>query len=125
MKKIRTGDSDGPIAKCEPFKTYGALSGEWEAVPYEHGALPEPYLTQFRASFGGDHVYVVRSYDTPIAWCKEGEWTIPDVQYSSTTTNHQQAAYSGSGVTRPWNKLDYKDSERIRVPMSSPRLGWY
>jgi hypothetical protein len=35
-------------------------------------------------------VYLIRSYNTPIAWLDaRGEWTIPDVKYSVTTSRHQ------------------------------------
>ena len=35
-------------------------------------------------------VYIVRSYSTPIAWCDaNGEWHIPRVSYTPTTTRHQ------------------------------------
>lgn len=33
--------------------------------------------------------YVVKSYETPIAWYHNDMWTVPDVKYSATTTNHQ------------------------------------
>jgi hypothetical protein len=34
-------------------------------------------------------VFVVYSYQTPIAWYANGEWTIPDVSYSQTTARQQ------------------------------------
>lgn len=36
--------------------------------------------------------YVVYSYGTPIAWHNESEgWTVPNVKYSQSTTQHQKA----------------------------------
>ena len=36
---------------------------------------------------GGD-LYTIVSYRTPIAWHFEGEWYVPDVKYSATTSKH-------------------------------------
>lgn len=61
---------------------------------YEFGALPD----QWRAQLATAQPYrVLYSYDTPIAWwspnTEENDgWTVPDVFYSRTTTNHQNVA---------------------------------
>lgn len=48
------------------------------------GMLPSDYLDQLQGV-----EYIVYSYGTPIAWFKKGEWTIPALKYSSTTSKHQ------------------------------------
>lgn len=49
------------------------------------GRVPDEYsLDIFNAR------YVIYSYGTPIAWRdRRGEWTVPDVRYSVTTSKHQ------------------------------------
>lgn len=48
------------------------------------GRLPEKWAEEF-----GTPEYIVYSYATPIAWYGNGEWTIPDTRYSTTTSRHQ------------------------------------
>lgn len=68
------------------------------------GELPEPYRTEFRNS-GAD--YVIRSYDTPIAWRRpDGTWRIPPVTYSVTTSNHQRGVeYALTGADRSGERI--------------------
>jgi hypothetical protein len=80
---------------------YSGWFNSWSDVP--KGKLPLEYHNpSFRE---GLPVYVVLSYETPIAWtfrvheatiawtfsvdAQHGAWTIPDIRYSQTTTNHQ------------------------------------
>jgi hypothetical protein len=51
-----------------------------------YGRLPVEY--QDSAAYA---VYAVMSYDTPIAWidARTGQWVMPQVHYSLTTTKHQ------------------------------------
>lgn len=53
-----------------------------------YGDLPEPYKSLLSE---GSPDYVVYSYGTPIAWHDSAtdRWTVPDVNYSLTTTGHQ------------------------------------
>ncbi len=62
------------------------------------GRLPENWRAVLRLDNERDALYVVYSYGTPIAWRaivndrdapEHDKWTIPDVKYSATTTNHQ------------------------------------
>jgi hypothetical protein len=46
--------------------------------------LPADYLDELKGV-----EYIVYSYGTPIAWFKNGEWTIPALKYSVTTSKHQ------------------------------------
>ena len=48
------------------------------------GMLPADYLDELKGV-----EYIVYSYGTPIAWFKNGEWTIPALKYSVTTSKHQ------------------------------------
>lgn len=34
-------------------------------------------------------IYVIFSFDTPIAWQNGNQWVIPDVRYSQRTSHHQ------------------------------------
>lgn len=39
--------------------------------------------------------FVIYSYQTPIAWkTVDGEWVVPNVRYSRTTTRHQSYLYA-------------------------------
>lgn len=88
------------ITNRRPFMAgTGNLRGEETAVPTV-GALPSPHGVTLAQS---DVDYVVYSYATPIAWhtCG-GTWWVPDVNYSLTTTNHQntvRAALKYGGVS--------------------------
>lgn len=63
----------------------GAWYPSWAAVP--RGQFDGTYDTG-RVSVG--MVYVVFSYQTPIAMFSPiSGWTMPNVRYSVTTTNHQ------------------------------------
>jgi hypothetical protein len=48
------------------------------------GRLSADYLNDLRGA-----EYVVYSYGTPIAWFKNGDWNIPAIKYSVTTSKHQ------------------------------------
>lgn len=83
----------------EPFNA-GAMTGRvvndgsWiEAT----GDLPEPYKSLL---FYGRPDYIVLSYTTPIAWHDSvtDRWTIPDVNYSLTTTQHQSTVSMAIGT---------------------------
>ena len=67
--------------------------GDWVS----QGQLPEGWYADLKTVTR--HVYVVYSYQTPIAWTPcavpDGEtsrrWIVPPVTYSASTTNHQNA----------------------------------
>lgn len=53
------------------------------------GKLPDEWAILFRAE---KPTYIVISYLTPIAWWSPTlGWSVPDVEYSKTTTKHQNA----------------------------------
>jgi hypothetical protein len=72
-----------------------ALSGRYvDAGEASLGSLPDPERALFReaerkADALGRRLYVVFSYQTPIAWVMGDEVTIPSVRYSLTTSRHQ------------------------------------
>lgn len=103
------------IRNRRPFHAH-ALTGS--TCTDSLGSLPEPIRADFLAAErAGRVLYVVRSYDTPIAWHLDGgEWVLPFVQYSPTTTKHQTATRSallGERVT------EYP-AKRIRAGVRSP-----
>lgn len=54
-------------------------------VQWRWGRLPIEYRDSVKTAD-----YVVYSFSTPIAWhTPDGEWHVPDVKYSQTTTKHQ------------------------------------
>ena len=58
-----------------------------------------------------DASYVVFSYRTPIAWFKSGEWFIPPVRYSVTTSKHQ----SMLGIFRNFRHNWAEDAPRVSI----------
>lgn len=86
------------IATLTPFTTHGALSARMADV-LSFGRLPDEHINDIvndrdAAVSLGHRLYVVYSYDTPIAWYMptERRWTIPLRKYSPTTSNHQAQA---------------------------------
>jgi hypothetical protein len=90
-KRTTVNYADTYIQALEPFHTgnpRGGLWGDDSSTVMHLGKLPEPYRSQIYGSPG--LVYVVYSYQTPIAWVtSDGKTHIPDVKYSVTTTKHQ------------------------------------
>lgn len=87
------------------FETFGAMRASTGADVHRDGLrswdsrLPENYRQEFNAAaHAGRVVYVVWSYNTPIAWVLDdvttGEVVIPPVKYSVTTSKHQGALYA-------------------------------
>lgn len=69
----------------------GNLSGKYWYMD-NMGQLPEQYQIELKQATQDNQVYVVFSFQTPIAWCISNEtdkWVIPDVTYSVTTSAHQ------------------------------------
>lgn len=91
MPKISTRDAHKiakAIANGEDFETHGALSGRsGRFTAWSAGRLPSQYVDGFLASD-----YALFSYATPIAYRTNGEWVVPEVRYSVTTSRHQSTA---------------------------------
>lgn len=78
------------IDKREPFKQ-ASMSGRFlTEVKEEHGQLSDVWVPELNHAITYRlPVYVIYSYETPIAWHAAGSWTIPAEHYSHTTTTHQ------------------------------------
>ncbi len=81
------------VADRVAFNCNGTLTG---AAPRELGfpsvgKLPVAFRDSFRADITSPDAFVVYSYQTPIAWFANGEWKLPMVKYSVTTTRHLSA----------------------------------
>lgn len=77
----------GVLEAREEFDTKGSLRGG--PTTYSTGYLPSRFAHEYNERRG--HIdYTVLSYATPIAWHDdEFGWTVPDVQYSTTTSKSQ------------------------------------
>lgn len=80
LKDILVGTPEDFNSLSDSLKGYADTSPMW-------GKLPEEWITRMR----NDKVtYVIYSYNTPIAWKNaKGEWVVPNVRYSVTTSKHQ------------------------------------
>jgi hypothetical protein len=90
-------DAGDKIKELEPFRLRSGetLSGG-PAVVGVYGELPERYHEDH-----DEAVYVVSSYETPIAWVRaDGTKVIPDVGYSDTTGQHQYTVKHAWGMSR-------------------------
>jgi hypothetical protein len=127
--KLTTRDSFADFAAVmkarKPFRTSGALFGGPCSPNYRPGVgiLPEEWQERLRATSVD---YVVYSYATPIAWhdAYTGEWIVPDVKYSTTTSKHQGKIRSAVNSMR--NSFDEEDglhrdgSHRTRAAWTEP-----
>ena len=90
------------IATLTDFRAPATLSGTWEDGPLYMGRLSSEGQEQMREDTrGASRVYVVRSYETPIAWYVEGRgWSQAAEKFSVSTTNHQSIVASAIAETR-------------------------
>lgn len=72
--------------RSEPFANSTKSFTGYPGRPTDFGRLPMEWHDK-AASPTID--YTIYSYATPIAWRDNGEWIIPDVKYSVTTSRHQ------------------------------------
>lgn len=102
MSKLTNHECHALIHERKPFvNAQGSLSGriEYPGGVMSIGKLPDEWRAELLKAFSqGEHVYVVFSYATPIAWAIStngvyGEWIKPPVKYSSTTSNHWGMVY--------------------------------
>lgn len=82
------------LADYKPFQTHGAFQATGaESLPWGH-RLPAQWAERFNADYG-QMIYVVWSYNTPIAWVLEGGQVVKvDHKWSVTTTRHQGMLYA-------------------------------
>ena len=57
------------------------------------GQLPQKYYDDYQDARECDDFYVVKSYDTPIAWFADHTWHVPNVRYSASTSRQQSALH--------------------------------
>ena len=98
--KVQTLKSTGvgvavSIQRREDFKTRGALSASWLYYPPGYGRLNTSERIALDLSWVyGEGIYVVFSYETPIAWWTDrGGWHKVDQKFSRTTSKHQSNLY--------------------------------
>jgi hypothetical protein len=63
---------------------YGCVGSPDIETSYSIGLLPHEFINDLK---GAD--FIIYSYGTAIAWFKNGEWQIPNLKYSVTTSKHQ------------------------------------
>lgn len=75
------------VSQRLPFSN---TSGSFRGIvgrPSTLGWLPDEYRKKWDTS---RVMYTIMSFDTPIAWlCGTGEWVVPAVSYSATTSRQQ------------------------------------
>lgn len=77
----------------EDFQCNGTLKGVNNPSQLSSGQLPAEWRGVFYSAMDASDIYVVYSYQTPIAWYANGIWTMPDVRYSVTTSRHQSSLH--------------------------------
>jgi hypothetical protein len=133
-KQIKVRDADEYIANHETFNA-GNLRGGWtsghEGLDYGH--LPESWRARLQETARvADSLYVVVSYQTPIAWVAEDgppearQPVIPRVRYSLTTTQHQYIAAHALGVQRwhAWGDDAVTKFVEVRAESHGRKGGW-
>jgi hypothetical protein len=136
---FRNSEIPGRIHALQPFLSVGKLPDGtriWSghsgpAISFGH--LPSRYHVRARGA-----VYVVYSYDTPIAWATEREdsgrdrghpylFEVPDIGYSPTTGQHQYAVLEAwadelrrQGAYRRWPA---SHRETVQVPANAEVYG--
>jgi hypothetical protein len=138
MKRITQREVPQAISDRRPFRA-GNMTGGFVTVGSASrlGDLPPEWRAIWKDSLHRG-MYVVWSYDTPIAWTAgpdtpdehlaeqwaghrdETRVVMPFLRYSLTTTKHQHLARLGFHVTQDWSR------ERRAVPVGQygPRVGW-
>lgn len=81
------------IAERVEFDCNGTFTGHVGERSRYVGQLPAEFHADYVKAGAAQDFYMVRSYLTPIAWFANGEWTIPAVKYSVTTSRHQGKLY--------------------------------
>lgn len=106
------GGPDGLLARLVPFDSQGAMKARrFEGKPYSrpraYHAFDGPWGRLERDSLLMDPLYVVWSYNTPIAFVTwNGSIRIPDESYSVTTTHHQNMCHAWMGSGTVWSDQD-------------------
>ena len=88
MSYVSRAEAPDYFTHLKPFKGNSLTGQRWNRLlnlPH-YTELPAEYRAQFRKDAP---LYVIFSYDTPIAWYGELGWVVPNVKYSVTTSRHQ------------------------------------
>lgn len=104
--------NDGLLANLIPFDSQGAM----RARRFEGRPRTADIVNSFTGPYGvldgmrdsiATPLYVVWSYETPIAWVSWcGSICIPDVKYSPTTTHHQGLCHMFLDKGSVWSDQD-------------------
>ena len=93
----------------EKWHFYGSnihSSAEFES----EGRLPPRYTNDIAIDSGEDDFYCIYSYQTPIAWFAGGQWHVPNVKYSPSTSRQLHAL----GLDLCWNETP-ENSKWVRI----------
>ena len=90
MKALNQRDAIHYITTREEFSA-SALSGKYKDYTPSAGRLDrEEYAKLTEISADQKFIYVVYSYDTPIAWHTDAQgWYVVEQKFSVTTSKHQ------------------------------------
>lgn len=87
------GKIEHHIRSRTPFKI-ASMSGRWvNEHNSDWGCLDPGTKYKMQELLKDRDLYVVYSYQTPIAYAYDRTIHIPDIKYSVTTTNHQGIVY--------------------------------
>lgn len=125
LRERRTHDeAAGHIFRREAFEI-GNLSAEHFTRGRTYpGDLPGQYVTDLQRDVSRhNEAYLVRSYETVIAWVLPGGTVImPPVRYSQTTTQHQHLTARALGVSFSATDGSFREGKG-KTPYTS-RKGW-
>lgn len=98
-KSITNHQVPSYVASRSDFVSNSGHAKRYTYMPSTGRLMPE-WAQQLHSAIetartAGTDVYVVFSYATPVAWCFAGQWTIPAVKYSQTTTRFQNLVRQG------------------------------
>ena len=94
MKPYRIANRDAAVYVEHRIEFTGSnTSGRWGGARWGANTysslLPREHAAELDRVLALGPVYVVKSYDTPVAWWSELEgWYVPSVKYSPTTSKH-------------------------------------
>lgn len=110
MPRLPVREAQSAISTRQAFTSDSALTAEFGPPRYGHLPHEEVFKIQKALAQAGRELYVVYSYNTPIAWAGPGEpLYLPNVKYSATTSRHQ------SVVRRASNAVHVSNIASIRV----------
>ena len=85
-KRVTHKNVGEAAANMEDFEGPSSRGGSRKRLGSDTGMLSDEHVKQLEAD--NPH-YIVKSYDTPIAWHGSKGWVIPDAKYSRTTSRLQ------------------------------------